>query len=150
MRLVSRSLLVAGLSTLAACGSGGTLPGGGGSPSGVQLAGKYNGSFLITRTTPFVNVDTTLTLDAAGNLVGTTTSRDRTPVDIGIIKGTVTGSDALSLDFDLQFESTAFGKYTITGKGYYLGADKILQGTFTAKNATGTYIGDVAFGVKGE
>ena len=75
MRLVSRSLFVAGLLTLAACGTGGGTP-----PGGTQLAGTYNGSLQIADATPFVDTITTFKLDSAGNLSGTTTSRDRTPV----------------------------------------------------------------------
>ena len=147
MRLNIRQLLVAGLLTLPACSPTG---GGGTPPDSLQLAGTYNGTFIITNSSPFVNVKTTFTVDAAGNLVGMTTPTDASQTDPGTIKGTIQGSSALSLDFNLQFESPTMGKYNLTGKGIGSSATKDLTGQFTAKNAAGTYIGDAPFVSKKE
>ena len=141
MRLSIRHLLVAGLLVLPACSS--TGGGGGGTPpDSLQLAGKYNGSFVIANSSPFVDVKTTFTVDAAGNLTGTTTPTNASQTDPGTIKGTIIGSSALSLDFNLQFESPATGKYNLTGKGIYSSSGKNLGSVLTAKNTAGTYIGD--------
>ncbi len=140
MRLNFRHLLIAGLLTLPACSPNGG--GGGTPPDSFQLAGKYNGGFAITDSSPPVNVKTTFTVDAAGNLSGTTTPTNASQTDPGTITGTIKGSDALSLDFNLQFESAAMGKYNLTGKGLYVSSGKNLGGVFTAKNTAGTYIGD--------
>ena len=139
MRLNFRHFLVAGLLVLPACSPNG---GGGTPPDSLGLAGKYNGSFVIANSSPSVEVKTTFTVDAAGNLSGTTTPTDASQTDPGTIKGTIKGSDALSLDFNLQFESPAKGKYNLTGKGLYSSSGKNLGGVFTAKNTAGTYIGD--------
>ena len=147
MRLNFRYLLITGLLALPACSPTG---GGGTPPDSLQLAGKYNGSFIITNSSPFVNVKTTFTVDAAGNLVGTTTPTDASQTDPGTIKGTIQGSSALSLDFNLQFESPAMGKYNLTGKGASSSLTKDLTVQFTAKNTAGTYIGDAPFVSKKE
>ena len=147
MRLNIRQLLVAGLLTLPACSPTG---GGGTPPDSLQLAGTYNGTFIITNSSPFVDVKTTFTVDAAGNLVGTTTPTNAAQTDPGTIKGTIQGSSGLSLDFNLQFESPAMGKYNLTGKGIFSSSTKDLTGQFTAKNAAGTYVGDAPFVSKKE
>lgn len=148
MRLNFRHLLVAGLLVLPACSPNGG--GGGTPPDALQLAGTYNGTFIVTNSTPFVNVKTTFTVDTSGNLIGTTTPTDASQSDPGTIKGTIKGSNALSLDFNLQFESSAMGKYTITGKGTFSSSSKDLTGQFTVKNTAGTYVGDAPFVSKKE
>jgi hypothetical protein len=151
MRLIphkrfSSHLLATSLLFLAACSSGGTTP----PPTdSAQIAGKYNGSFVISNSTPFVSVKTTLTVDAAGNVSGTTTS-NAAGAEKGTIQGTILGSSASSLDFNLQFESPTLGKYALTGKGVYSSFSKGLGGTFTAKNLAGTYIGDAPLAITKE
>lgn len=142
MRLNFRHLLVAGLLVLPACSPNG---GGGVTPPPSQIAGTYNGQFVIQNSSPFVGVKTTFTVDAAGNLNGTTTPTDASQTDPGTIKGTIKSSDALTLDFDLQYESPATGKYTMTGRGSGSSSFKDLSGSFTAKNTAGTYVGDALF-----
>jgi hypothetical protein len=137
--LLSKYVLITGLLFLAACSSGGqTTPPPTDSP---QIVGKYNGSFVIANSNPFVNVKTTLTVDAAGNVSGITTS-NAAGAEKGTIQGTIRGSTAISLDFNLQFEAPATGKYTMTGKGVYSSITKELGSSLTAKNPAGTYIGD--------
>ena len=147
MRLNFPHLLMTGLLVLPACSPNG---GGGTPPDSLRLAGKYNGSFVIANSSPFVDVKTTFTVDAAGNLSGTTTPTNASQTDPGTIKGTIQGNIALSLDFNLQFESPAMGKYNLTGKGIGSSATKNLTGQFTAKNAAGTYVGDAPFVSKKE
>jgi hypothetical protein len=148
MRLIphkrfSSHLLITGLLFLAACSSGGqgTPPPAPPPTDSPQIAGKYNGSFVIANSNPFVNVKTTLTVDAAGNVSGITTS-NAAGAEKGTIQGTIRGSTAISLDFNLQFEASSTGKYTMTGKGVYSSITKELGSSLTAKNPAGTYIGD--------
>ena len=144
MRLIPRkqfasSLLITGLLFLAACSSGGTTP----PTDSVQIAGTYNGAFVIGNSTPFVSVKTTFKVDAAGNVSGTTTSvNDRFPNDKGTIQGTIQGGSASSLNYNLQFESPAMGKYAMTGKGVFSSLTNELGANMSAKNSAGTYIGD--------
>ena len=63
MRLNFPHLLMTGLLVLPAYSPNG---GGGTPPDSLQLAGKYNGSFVIANSSPFVDVKTTFTVDAAG------------------------------------------------------------------------------------
>jgi hypothetical protein len=149
MRLIphkqfARLSLVTGLLFLAACSpGGGTTPPPAGSSS---IVGQYNGQFLIDGAVPSVIGNTTFAVDAAGNLNGNLVASGST-TSIGTIKGTVIGSNDLSLSFTLTFESATLGKYTMTGTGAYsifnkfLGANKL-----TTKNTSGTYIGDAVIG----
>jgi hypothetical protein len=149
-RLLSlKSMLLTGLLFLTAC------PTGGGTPSpptdSLQLAGTYNGQFVIANSNPFVDVKTTFKIDAAGNVSGTTTpSNINAAADNGTIQGTIRGGNAYSLEFNLQFESPAMGKYAMTGKGIYSSLSKDLAGDLTAKNSAGTFVGNAPFPCKKE
>jgi hypothetical protein len=141
-------ILVSALAlVLSACGGSGTPnPNPNPQPSN-QLAGTYNGSFIID-VEPFVSAKTTFTIDNAGKVAGTTTSEE--PTDVVGEKGTLTGtarvdSSGFTIVFDLNYASPTLGAYSnIRGSGIYASTTKqIAASALTVKNASGTFIGDM-------
>ena len=140
MKKVYVWLIVAAL--LSSCGPGSSAP----PTNSSSIVGKYNGNLTIDGTDPLVALNTTFTVDAAGNLNGTTAIQGSSTPN-GTVKGTVTGSNDLSLSFNLTFESATLGKYTMSGTGVYASLSKSLGAPMLpSKNASGTYIGDAVFG----
>jgi hypothetical protein len=130
---------------LSACGGSGT-PNPNPQPSN-QLAGTYNGSFIID-VEPFVSAKTTFTIDNAGKVAGTTTSEE--PTDVVGEKGTLTGttkvdSSGFTVVFDLNYASPTLGAYNgVKGNGIYASTTKqIAASALTVKDASGTFIGDM-------
>jgi hypothetical protein len=124
---------------LSSCSAGPTFP-------SSNIAGKYNGNFAIDGADPSVIALTTFTVDASGNLSGTTNVQGSSASN-GTLKGTVTGSNDLSLTFNITFESETLGKYTMTGTGAYSAIQKVLGAQqLPAKNASGTFIGNAVLG----
>ena len=140
MRKASIWFIVAAL--LSSCGSGGSTP----PTTSSSIVGTYNGEFAIANSVPFVSGNTTFTVDAAGNLNGNLVTAGSS-TSVGSIKGTVTGSNEISLSFNLTFESATLGKYTMSGTGAYASLNKFLAANkLPSKNAGGVYIGDAVMG----
>jgi hypothetical protein len=106
-----------------------------------QLAGTYNGELIIGDLFAL----TTFTVDSAGTVTGTTTSKDlgAAPVgEKGTITGTVKGAGSINIELNLTVESPTVGKRTMAGSGgiYDSNSKKMSATGLTVRDASGTFI----------
>ncbi len=114
-------------------------------PAGV-VSGTFNGQFLIQNTAPPVGGTMTFTVGEDGSFTGQTASTNpETMGEVGILDGTLTGTDPLSLDLDVTLTSPS-GTFQLTGKCLYdEGTATLNAPALTAKDENGAFVGSAPF-----